>query len=60
MKQEKKTRWVFVFFQKYGKFLNISIGHFIKHKPVISDEWNTYSKQANASWWTIYCFLVRL
>ena len=25
--------------QKYGKFWSISLGHFIKHKPLISEEW---------------------
>ena len=34
-------RHVFVF-QKYGKFLRISLGHFIKHKALISMEY--YSK----------------
>ena len=29
--------WVFLF-QKYGKFYSISLGHFIKHKPLISGE----------------------
>ena len=31
--------WVFVF-QKYGKFWSISLEHFIKHKPLISEEWD--------------------
>ena len=26
-------------FQKYEKFLSILLGHFIKHKPLISEEW---------------------
>ena len=34
------TTWVFVF-QKYSKFWSISLEHFIKHKPRISEEWNT-------------------
>ena len=33
----KKTTWVSVF-QKYGKLWNISLGHFIKHKLLISEE----------------------
>ena len=33
-----KTRWVFVS-QKYGKFWSVLLGHFIKHKPPISEEW---------------------
>ena len=37
MKNEKST-WVFIF-QKYGKFWSILLGHFIKHKPLISEEW---------------------
>ena len=37
MKNEKN--WVFVF-QKYGKFWSVSLGHFIKHKPLISNEWS--------------------
>ena len=37
MKNEKTT-WVFVF-QKCGKFWTISLGHFIQHKPLISEEW---------------------
>ena len=36
-KMKKKTMWVFVF-QKYGKFRNVSLEHFIKHKPLISEE----------------------
>ena len=35
---KKKTNWVFVF-QKYGKFRSVLLGHFIKHKPLISEEW---------------------
>ena len=30
--------WVFIF-QKYGKFWSISLEHFIKHKPLIPEEW---------------------
>ena len=33
----KKKIWVCVF-QKYGKFWSILVGHFIKHKPLISEE----------------------
>ena len=40
-KGKKKNTWVFVF-QKYGKLWIISIGHFIKHKPLISEEWYNY------------------
>ena len=35
--RDKKSTWVFVF-QKYGKFRSVSLGHFIKHKPLISEE----------------------
>ena len=38
MKNEKKIHtWVFVF-QKYGQFWSILLGHFIKHKPLFSEE----------------------
>ena len=37
-KWKKKLIWVFVF-QKYGKFWSISLGYFIKHKPLISEEY---------------------
>ena len=30
--------WIFLF-QKYGKFWSSLLGHFIKHKPLISEEW---------------------
>ena len=30
--------WIFVF-QKYDKYWGILLGHFIKHKPLISVEW---------------------
>ena len=44
MKNEKKNMRVFVF-QKYGKFWSILLGHFIKHKLLISEEWtNNLSK----------------
>ena len=33
------TIWIFIF-QKYGKFWRIPLGHFIKHKHLISEEWN--------------------
>ena len=33
----KKPIWVFVF-QQYGKFWSVSLEHFIKHKPLISEE----------------------
>ena len=36
----KKTAWVFVF-QKYGKFWSILLGHFIKHIPLMSEEWKS-------------------
>ena len=34
----EKTMWVFIF-QKYGKFWSVLLGHFIKHKLLISEEW---------------------
>ena len=36
-KEWKKQLWVFVYI-KYGKFWSVSPGHFIKHKPLISEE----------------------
>ena len=33
----KKKLWVFVYI-KYGKYCSVSPGHFIKHKPLISEE----------------------
>ena len=36
-KKGKKTTWVFVF-QKYVKFRKFSIGHFTKHKSLISED----------------------
>ena len=33
MSNEKKNTFVFVL-KKYSKFLSVSLGHFIKHKPV--------------------------
>ena len=35
---KKKITWVFIF-QIYGKFWSNLLGHFIKHKPLISEEW---------------------
>ena len=35
----KKQLWVFVY-MKYGKFWSILVGHFIKHKPLKSEEWH--------------------
>ena len=37
MKNEKNYNMGFLF-QKYGKFWSVSRGHFIKHKPLISEE----------------------
>ena len=38
----KIPRWVFnvvCIFQKYGKYWNVLLDHFIKHKPMFSEEW---------------------
>ena len=43
MKNEKKTM-IFFLFQKYGKFSSVSLGYFIKHKPLISEERSNISK----------------
>ena len=45
MKNEKNA-WVFVF-QKYGKFWSILLGHFIKHRHLISGEWLRIRKMHN-------------
>ena len=37
--KKKNSKWVFIF-QKYDKFWSISLGHFIKHKLLISEECN--------------------
>ena len=39
----KKQLWVFVYI-KYDKFWSISLGHFIKHEPLISEECKTEPK----------------
>ena len=39
-----KKLWVFIF-QKYGKFGSVSLGHFIKLKPLISEQWSINSLQ---------------
>ena len=46
----KKQLWVFVYI-KYGKFWSVSPGHFIKHKPLISEECNI---SAYGHQWTIF------
>ena len=38
----KTTTWAFVF-QKFGNCWSISLGHFIKHKPLISEEYTLFS-----------------
>ena len=35
--KNKKISWVFVI-KKYGKFWSVSLEHFIKHKPLFSEE----------------------
>ena len=51
----KKTTWVFVF-QKSGKFWSISLGHFIKHKPHISEEWHYKNRTCNSSFFACWIF----
>lgn len=34
----QRQLWVFIF-KKYGKFWSVSLGHFIKHKLLFSEEW---------------------
>ena len=36
---EKWKKTLGFVFQKYGKFWSILLGHFIKHKPLISEEY---------------------
>ena len=36
----KKTTCVFLYI-KYGKFWSVSQGHYVEHKPLISEEWCT-------------------
>ena len=38
-KVERNEKW-FLVFQNYGKFWSVLLGHFIKHKPLISEECN--------------------
>ena len=42
-----KIHLVFIFLN-YGKFWSISLGHFIKHKPLISEEW--YGRRRGRIW----------
>ena len=52
--------WIFIF-QKYCNFWSISLGHFIKHKPFISEEWQllVYSfffvKKFHIFWNCLFC-----
>lgn len=40
--ERKNVESIFGFFAylKYGKFLSILMDHFIRHKPLFSEEWN--------------------
>ena len=50
MKTEKIYR--FFVFQKYGKFGSAPIGHFIKHKPLISEAWEVaVQSPGNRNWY---------
>ena len=40
IKLHKMTSILVFVFQKYGKYGNVSLKHFIKHKPLISEECN--------------------
>ena len=58
MKNEK-TPWVFVSQKKYGKFWSVSLEHFIKHKPLNSEECpesseSMQSKLPNIFFWHIW------
>ena len=55
MKNEKNT-WVFIF-QKYGKFWSVLLEHFIKHKPLISEEWLTHYLKAQIEMYTLYIYV---
>ena len=48
--------WVFIF-QKYGKFWSVSLEHFNKYKPLISEEWyNLYTIHGHGIYSTNYAF----
>ena len=36
--KNRESHFGFSYIKKYGKFWSISLGHFIKHKPLISEE----------------------
>ena len=44
--KRKKQLWVFKYI-KYAKFWSVSLEHFIKHKPLISEEWCIYTSVSN-------------
>ena len=50
MKNGKKKLWVFID-MKYGKFWSILPGHFIKHKPLISEEWSSILSTHLSVWY---------
>ena len=63
----RKTTWVFLI-QKYGKFWNILLGHFIKHKPLIvlkssygiipyNNSWNLSNNSRNIPYVLVICKL---
>ena len=47
----------FAIILEYGEFWSVLLGHFIKHKPPISEEWGTQSvifviqKRTVIKWW---------
>ena len=52
----KKQILVFVY-MNYGKFWSVSQGHFIKHKPLFSEEWAFLLKKItyfNLNTWTVW------
>ena len=50
------TTWIFVF-QKYGKFWSVLQEHFIKHKPLISEECCIFTKKKSLKiYWNFFCY----
>ena len=57
--KRNKTTWVYFVFQKYSKFWSISLEHFIKNKPHISEECIGQSVEQFKIWNYKFFFLYR-
>ena len=56
-KQIRKKIYAFLYFlKKYGKFRSILIGHFIKHKHLISKEWSPRKGNSWQEWKTVILY----